>query len=162
MTDTPNPLAPHHLPWFITAPGGTDYLFIGMTVLIIVAVLGIGNLYFQLHSLPERRAHHANVFQMEIVAVLCLARPLHASAHLLDRRPAAGIDRVSRLLDAHQLDRSIAREARTTRAPFGAGTRGKRRTGRAGRAAPDSGRANDRAAARGRASAGGGKDVSHA
>jgi len=72
MTDTANPLAPHHLPWFITAPGGTDYLFIGMTVLIIVALLGIGNLYFQLHALPERRAHRANVFQMEIVAVLAL------------------------------------------------------------------------------------------
>ena len=72
MTDAPNPLAPHHLPWFITAPGGTDYLFIGMLALIIVAVLGIGNLYFQLHALPERRAHRANVFQMEIVAVLSL------------------------------------------------------------------------------------------
>ena len=72
MTDTPNPLAPHHLPWFITAPGGTDYLFIGMTALIIVALLGIGNLYFQLHALPERRAHRANVFQMEVVAVLSL------------------------------------------------------------------------------------------
>jgi hypothetical protein len=72
MTESPNPLAPHHLPWFITAPGETDGLFVGMIVFLIVVILVVGNLYFQLHALPERMAHRTNRFQMEIVAVLAL------------------------------------------------------------------------------------------
>jgi hypothetical protein len=65
-----HPLAPHHLPGFITAPGETDVLLNLMIVVLIGAVLGIGNLYLQLHSLPERMAHRTTQFQ--IVAVLGL------------------------------------------------------------------------------------------
>jgi len=61
-----------HVPGFITAPGQTDYLFIIVIVLILVMVLVIGNLYFQLHAVPERIAHQTNKVQMEIVAVLAL------------------------------------------------------------------------------------------
>jgi hypothetical protein len=35
-------------------------------------VLVIGNLYFQLHAIPERIAHRTNKVQMEIIAVLAL------------------------------------------------------------------------------------------
>jgi hypothetical protein len=35
-------------------------------------VVVIGNLYFQLHSLPERVAHRGHHVQMQLVAVLCL------------------------------------------------------------------------------------------
>jgi hypothetical protein len=68
----PNPLAPAHLPWFITAPGGTDYLLVAMAALLIAALIAIGNLYFQLHALPERWAHQTSPFQIEIIAVLSL------------------------------------------------------------------------------------------
>jgi len=64
--------APDHLPWFVTAPGGTDYLFNAMAALVIVAVIAIGNLFFKLHALPERWAHGANPIQIELVAVLSL------------------------------------------------------------------------------------------
>lgn len=59
-----------HLPWFITAPGQTDTLFIIVTVLVIGIVLMLGIVFFWLHSLPERMGHKK--LQFEIVAVLCL------------------------------------------------------------------------------------------
>jgi hypothetical protein len=67
-----HPLAPHHLPAFITVPGENDLLFNAMVVMILAIVLMVGNLYLKLHSLPERMAHRTNRVQFEIVAVLCL------------------------------------------------------------------------------------------
>jgi hypothetical protein len=72
VSEAINPVAPHHLPWFMTAPGTTDYLFYGMLAFVILVVIVIGNLYFQLHALPERMAHRANPTQMQVVAVLGL------------------------------------------------------------------------------------------
>ena len=72
MSDQLHPLAPHHLPGFITAPGETDVLMVVMGVFLIVAVLAVGNFYLQLHSLPERMAHKSQKLQFEIVAVLGL------------------------------------------------------------------------------------------
>jgi len=72
MADTIHPAAIEHLPIFITAPGQTDWLFNVTIVIILAMVLIIGNLYFQLHALPERMAHGSKKVQMEIVAVLCL------------------------------------------------------------------------------------------
>jgi len=72
MAESPNPLAPHHLPFFITAPGQTDVLMVAMLVILLVVVLILGNLYFQLHSLPERIAHRKHSGQMQLVAVLTL------------------------------------------------------------------------------------------
>lgn len=39
---------------------------------MLVVILVLGNLYFQLHALPERMAHKTNLVQMEVVAVLVL------------------------------------------------------------------------------------------
>jgi hypothetical protein len=72
MSDALHPLAPHHLPAFVAGPGETDVLLYAMIALVIGAVLMVGNLYFQLHSFPERMAHRTNRVQVEIVAVLCL------------------------------------------------------------------------------------------
>jgi hypothetical protein len=72
MTETPNAAAPHHMPWFMTAPGETDGLMVGMLIFLIVVIVLVGNLYFQLHALPERRAHRTNKAQMEVVAILAL------------------------------------------------------------------------------------------
>jgi hypothetical protein len=72
MSDQLHPLAPHHLPGFITAPGETDVLLVAMGIFLIVAVLAVGNFYLKLHTLPERMAHKSQKLQFEIVAVLGL------------------------------------------------------------------------------------------
>jgi hypothetical protein len=43
-----------------------------MIIFLLLVVVVIGNLYFQLHSLPERIAHRGHHVQMQLVAVLCL------------------------------------------------------------------------------------------
>src|ERR1700733_15409452 len=65
-------MTPHHLPFYIAKPGETDVLMIVMGVFLVLAVLGIGNVYLRLHSLPERMAHKGQKLQFEIVAVLGL------------------------------------------------------------------------------------------
>jgi hypothetical protein len=70
VTAVQNPAASHHLPWFITAPGETDVLFTITTIVVIGTVLGLGIIFFRLHSLPERLGHKK--LQFEIVAVLGL------------------------------------------------------------------------------------------
>ena len=73
MDQAINPLAAdHHLPWFITVPGQSDTLLIAMGFFLIAVVITIGNLYFQLHALPERWAHRTSPVQIQIVAVLGL------------------------------------------------------------------------------------------
>jgi hypothetical protein len=72
MSDQLHPVAPHHLPAFITAPGETDVLLVAMGIFLIVAVLAVGNFYLRLHTLPERMAHRSQKLQFEIVAVLGL------------------------------------------------------------------------------------------
>jgi len=65
-------MTPHHLPFYFVKPGETDVLMIVMGIFLIVAILGVGNLYLRLHSLPERMAHKSQKLQFEIVAVLGL------------------------------------------------------------------------------------------
>ena len=72
MTDQLHPMTPHHLPFYIARPGETDWLMIVMGIFLILAVLGVGNIYLRLHSLPERMAHKGQKLQFEIVAVLGL------------------------------------------------------------------------------------------
>lgn len=72
MSVAPNPVATHHMPIFITAPGATDILMVVTTVFLLVAVVAFGLLFLRLHSLPERMAHRGHKLQFEIVAVLCL------------------------------------------------------------------------------------------
>ena len=70
MAAARHPAASDHLPWFITAPEKSDALFVFTTIVVIGAVLGLGLLFFRLHSLPERLGHKK--LQFEIVAVLGL------------------------------------------------------------------------------------------
>jgi hypothetical protein len=67
-----HPTTPHHIPWFVTSPGDTDVLMVVTAVFLLAAFLGVGILFFRLHSLPERMAHKGKKLQFEIVAVLCL------------------------------------------------------------------------------------------
>ena len=72
VADQLHPMTPHELPFYIVKPGETDVLMIGMGIFLVIAVLGFGNLYLHLHSLPERMAHKTHKLQFEIVAVLGL------------------------------------------------------------------------------------------
>lgn len=72
MSESLHPAAPHHLPSFITAPGDTDVLMLVVGIILLAAILFVGNIYLQIHSLPERMAHKSQKLQFEIVAVLCL------------------------------------------------------------------------------------------
>jgi hypothetical protein len=48
----------------------SDLLFTITTIIVVATVLGLGILFFRLHSLPERLGHKK--LQFEIVAVLGL------------------------------------------------------------------------------------------
>jgi hypothetical protein len=72
VNESLHPSAPHDLPAFITAPGDTDVLMVVVGIMLILAVLAVGNLYLHLHTLPERLAHKSQKLQFEIVGVLGL------------------------------------------------------------------------------------------
>src|ERR1700716_955389 len=72
VSESLHPSAPHDLPGFITAPGDTDTLMVVVGIVLIGAVLMVGNLYLRLHTLPERMAHKSQKLQFEIVAMLGL------------------------------------------------------------------------------------------
>lgn len=68
-----NPMAPHILPVFITAPGESDVFLIGSAIFLVFLLFCVGTLYFRLHALPEHLAHgNASKLQFEVVAVLAL------------------------------------------------------------------------------------------
>ena len=67
-----NPTAPDHLPAFITAPGETDVLLLGMVGVLLTIFVTLGVLYLRLHALPEHIAHRGDKVQWQIVCVLAL------------------------------------------------------------------------------------------
>jgi hypothetical protein len=72
MAQSIHPAASPHLPSFITAPGETDLLMIVMSIILVLAIMLFGSVFFRLHTLPERMAHKSRKIQFEIVAVLGL------------------------------------------------------------------------------------------
>jgi hypothetical protein len=72
MAESINPVATHHLPAFITAPGETDVLMVVTAVILLLSIVAFGVLFLRLHTLPERLAHKSQKIQFEIVAVLGL------------------------------------------------------------------------------------------
>ncbi len=70
MTDGLHPTALEHMPWFISGPHEGDPLYVITTICVIAAIVGLGILFFTLHSLPERLGHKK--MQFEVVAVLGL------------------------------------------------------------------------------------------
>ncbi|TYC67140.1 hypothetical protein FMN63_13635 [Stappia sp. BW2] len=72
MAESAHELAPHHLPPFIPAADGSDWLFTVMLVVLIIGAILVGVFYLHLHSIPERLAHKHGRMQFELVAVLGL------------------------------------------------------------------------------------------
>jgi len=71
-SNTPHSLATEHLPMFISGPGETDVFFIAVVVIVILAIMVIGALYFTLHALPEKMAHRINRTQILLISVMSL------------------------------------------------------------------------------------------
>jgi hypothetical protein len=67
-----NPIATDHVPFFVTPPGGTDVVFQMVTWFVLLCVVGLGVIFFTIHTLPERMAHRTKKVQLDIVAILGL------------------------------------------------------------------------------------------
>ncbi len=67
-----HPMATGHIPSYVTAADGSDYLFTFMIYFTIALILLIGVAYFTLHALPERMAHGNNHPQFQLVGILAL------------------------------------------------------------------------------------------
>lgn len=60
------------MPSFAPLADGSDFLLTFMIVSLTLSVLGIGLLFFRIHTLPERMAHNSKKIQFELVSVLGL------------------------------------------------------------------------------------------
>ncbi|WP_370808715.1 hypothetical protein [Falsiruegeria litorea] len=69
---TLHPMAAGHIPDYVVAADGSDYLFTFMVFFTLGLILLIGVGYFTLHSLPERMAHESNHSQFQVVGILAL------------------------------------------------------------------------------------------
>ena len=67
-----HPTAPHHLPFFLPGPEGSDPLFTAVVVVLLVIVMSAGVIYFKLHSLPEHLGERHNSTQLQLISVLAL------------------------------------------------------------------------------------------
>lgn len=67
-----HPMATGHIPRYIVAADGSDYLFSAMVVFFVVLVVLIGVGYLTLHSVPEKMAHENNHPQFQLVGILAL------------------------------------------------------------------------------------------
>lgn len=67
-----HPMATEHVPSYIVAANGSDFLLGFMAVFTIGLILLIGVAYFTLHALPERMAHKNNHSQFQLVGILAL------------------------------------------------------------------------------------------
>ncbi|MBO9448976.1 hypothetical protein J7426_01825 [Tropicibacter sp. R16_0] len=65
-------MATGHIPDYVVAADGSDYLFTFMVFFTLGLILLIGIGYFTLHSLPERMAHESNHSQFQVVGILAL------------------------------------------------------------------------------------------
>jgi hypothetical protein len=72
MSTPLHPAAPHHVPFFLPGPDGSDPVMVGTGIFLLAVVLAFGLLFLRLHTLPERMAHRGHKLQFEIVAVLGL------------------------------------------------------------------------------------------
>lgn len=72
MAETHGAEGAPHLPFYMTAPGETDVLYIVVIVFVVLLILGLGVFYFKLHALPEQMAHQRGRTHMQVVAILAL------------------------------------------------------------------------------------------
>lgn len=71
-TPSAHPMATGHIPSYVTAADGSDFLFTFMVYFTIGLIFLIGIAYFTLHALPERMAHTNNHPQFQLVGILAI------------------------------------------------------------------------------------------
>ena len=67
-----HPLAPSHLPSFISDASGADPMMTNVAIFVVVVVFLAVTFFLHLHSLPEKLAHQVGANQLQIVGVLAL------------------------------------------------------------------------------------------
>ncbi len=67
-----HPMAPEHLPRYIVAADGSDFLFSFIVFFTVGLIVTIGVLYLRLHALPEQLAHEGNHSQKQVIGILAL------------------------------------------------------------------------------------------
>ncbi len=74
FVETPelHPMATGHIPSYVVAADGSDYLFTFMVFFTIILIVLIGVAYFTLHAVPEKMAHNSNHPQFQLVGILAL------------------------------------------------------------------------------------------
>jgi len=72
VSDQLHPVATHHLPFFVTAPGNTDILLNITLWLVVACIILTGVIFLTIHSLPERMAHNSKKILLDLIALLCL------------------------------------------------------------------------------------------
>lgn len=72
MTTDIHPMTPEHLPRYIVAADGGDYLMTFMIFFVVTLILGIGVAYFTLHAMPEKMAHKSNSMQLQMISVMAM------------------------------------------------------------------------------------------
>ncbi|MGA1628485.1 MAG: hypothetical protein ACO330_06675, partial [Aquiluna sp.] len=60
-------LAPHNLPAYIGGADGSDPLFTGIAIFVVVLILGIGVFYLKIHAIPEQLAHKHGNTQSQLI-----------------------------------------------------------------------------------------------
>ena len=72
MTETLANVNYDHLPFYITAPGETDGLFIVVAIFLILVVIAFGAFWFTVQSIPDRMVEGTSKAQMQVVGILGL------------------------------------------------------------------------------------------
>lgn len=67
-----HPSAPHTLPPYIGGVDGSDPLFTGIAIFVVVMILGVGVFYLKIHAIPEQLAHKHGNTQSQLIMVLAL------------------------------------------------------------------------------------------
>jgi hypothetical protein len=72
LNPSSHPAAPHHIPFYLPGPDGSDPIMVATGIFLIIGVLAFGLLLMRIHMLPDHIAHRGHKIQLEIVAVLGL------------------------------------------------------------------------------------------
>lgn len=67
-----HPMATGHIPSYVVAADGSDFLFTFMVGFTVILIVLIGVAYFTLHAIPEKMAHSSNHPQFQLVGILAL------------------------------------------------------------------------------------------
>ncbi|QOZ28538.1 hypothetical protein XH93_36900 [Bradyrhizobium sp. CCBAU 51753] len=74
-----------HLPWFVTEPGQTDALMLGMGVFLVLFMAAVGVVLFRILYMPAQMVPAEQKTKATFVATLCVLAMFHPGTFLLGR-----------------------------------------------------------------------------